>query len=76
MSEENIKKTEFLVPGVYTGVGLFPKYFQQNNENKVYSVSYPCAISIGWNPMYENSTKTVEVFIINKFENDFYGEDL
>ena len=37
---------------------------------------YACALSIGWNPQYENATKTVEVFIIEKFPEDFYGEKL
>jgi riboflavin kinase len=32
-----------------------------------------CALSIGWNPVYDNPEKTVEVYIMNKFKEDFYG---
>jgi FAD synthase len=35
----------------------------------------PCALSIGWNPVFDNSTKTIEVFIIEDFgPEDFYGQ--
>ena len=36
-----------------------------------------CALSIGWNPTYDNDEKTIEVFIINDFEGkDFYDDYL
>ena len=33
-------------------------------------------MSIGWNPVYNNDFKTIEVYLISKFEHDFYGENL
>ncbi|NXL66955.1 RIFK kinase, partial [Chordeiles acutipennis] len=33
-------------------------------------------LSIGWNPFYENSKKSVETHIIHTFKYDFYGEIL
>jgi len=42
------------------------------NHNQVYAM----AMSIGWNPFYKNTKKTVEVHLIQKFEQDFYGSQL
>ena len=64
MTPENIEITKDLVPGVYAAKGLL--------EGK----EYPCAISIGWNPVYDNDVKTVEVFLIHDFQEDFYGANL
>ena len=64
MTPENIEITKSLVPGVYAAMGTL--------DGK----DYPCALSIGWNPVYDNDTRTVEVFIIHKFEQDFYGSNL
>jgi FAD synthase len=36
-----------------------------------------CALSIGWNPVYDNAEKTIEVYIMHDFggpENEFYGQ--
>ncbi|CAK9806157.1 Riboflavin kinase [Anthophora plagiata] len=35
---------------------------------------YKMVASIGWNPFYKNEKKTVEVHLLHKFENDFYGK--
>lgn len=64
MTPENVQITRNLVPGVYAAKGVL--------EGK----EYPCALSIGWNPVYDNDQKTVEVFIINEFQEDFYGANL
>ena len=65
MTVENISKTAELVPGVYAATGIL-------NEKE-----YTCALSIGWNPVYDNAEKTVEVFLVDfNSENDFYGEIL
>lgn len=37
---------------------------------------FPMAMSIGWNPFYQNECKTAEVHIIHKFRDNFYGADL
>lgn len=33
-------------------------------------------MSVGWNPFYKNTKKTVEPHIMHKFDKDFYGETL
>ncbi|XP_076639154.1 riboflavin kinase [Colletes latitarsis] len=37
---------------------------------------YKMVASIGWNPFYKNKKKTVEVHLLYKFENDFYGKQI
>ncbi|KAK7564078.1 hypothetical protein IWX92DRAFT_296171 [Phyllosticta citricarpa] len=37
---------------------------------------YPMAMSIGWNPFYKNSVRSVEVHIMHAFARDFYGSHL
>eukprot|EP01132_Coremiostelium_polycephalum_P003691 gene3691-4600_t len=37
---------------------------------------YMMAMSIGWNPFYKNTKKTVEIHIMNKFDDDFYGSEI
>ncbi|XP_031831091.1 riboflavin kinase [Nomia melanderi] len=37
---------------------------------------YKMVASIGWNPFYKNEKKTVEVHLLHKFENDFYGKQI
>jgi len=34
---------------------------------------FPMVMSIGWNPFYKNSVRSVEVHIIHTFAGDFYG---
>jgi len=34
---------------------------------------FPMVMSIGWNPFYKNSVRSVEVHIIHIFPKDFYG---
>ncbi|XP_011694256.1 PREDICTED: riboflavin kinase isoform X2 [Wasmannia auropunctata] len=37
---------------------------------------YKMVASIGWNPYYKNEKKSLEVHLLHKFEDDFYGEEL
>jgi len=37
---------------------------------------YKMVISIGWNPFYKNTKKSMETHIIHTFEDDFYGSEL
>eukprot|EP00052_Salpingoeca_macrocollata_P017970 m.147208 g.147208 ORF g.147208 m.147208 type:complete len:160 (+) comp20561_c4_seq4:554-1033(+) len=37
---------------------------------------YKAVMSVGWNPFYNNEKKSIEVHIIHKFEQDFYGQEL
>lgn len=34
---------------------------------------YPMVMSIGWNPFYKNTVRSVEVHIMHHFDTDFYG---
>jgi FAD synthase len=40
------------------------------------SAVYKTVLSIGWNPFYNNSKKTIEPYLLHKFESDFYGQNL
>ncbi|KAG5893130.1 hypothetical protein JTB14_034150 [Gonioctena quinquepunctata] len=33
-------------------------------------------MSIGWNPFYKNSTKSMETHVLHTFDADFYGKEL
>ncbi|KAF2719203.1 riboflavin kinase [Polychaeton citri CBS 116435] len=37
---------------------------------------YPMVMSIGWNPYYKNTVRSVEVHIMQKFKDDFYGSHM
>lgn len=37
---------------------------------------YKMVASIGWNPFYKNEKKTIEVHILDKLKNDFYGKEI
>ncbi|KAM6931035.1 riboflavin kinase [Xenentodon cancila] len=37
---------------------------------------YKMVMSIGWNPYYKNTKKSMETHVIHKFKEDFYGEML
>lgn len=41
------------------------------NNNK-----YESVISVGWNPFYKNSEKTIEAHLLHKFDDEFYGSEL
>lgn len=63
-----------MIPGVYTAIGIFknPTVDFIDVKNK-----YMCALSIGWNPVFDNSEKTIEVYIMHDFgESEFYGQEI
>lgn len=37
---------------------------------------YKMVMSIGWNPFFNNSEKTIEPWLLHDFDEDFYGEEL
>lgn len=51
--------------GVYFG-------FAQVNNGDIHKM----VMSIGWNPFYQNSTKSMETHILHEYKNDFYREQL
>ena len=57
------------MPGVYSARAWFT---DGRKSGKVFKA----ALSIGWNPVYDNAEKTVEVFLIDELEGDFYDESM
>jgi riboflavin kinase len=49
--------------------GVYYGYCSLSSTNKV----YPQVMSIGWNPFYKNTVRSVEVHVLEKFDKDFYG---
>ncbi|KAJ9574740.1 hypothetical protein L9F63_008110, partial [Diploptera punctata] len=37
---------------------------------------YKMVMSVGWNPYYNNVKRSMETHILNKFSEDFYGQQL
>ncbi|KAJ6938083.1 hypothetical protein NC651_004699 [Populus alba x Populus x berolinensis] len=37
---------------------------------------YKMVMSIGWNPYFNNTEKTIEPWLLHEFDGDFYGEEL
>ncbi|KAF3039665.1 riboflavin kinase [Didymella keratinophila] len=37
---------------------------------------YPTVLSIGYNPYYKNTTRSIEIHILASFDRDFYGAEL
>ncbi|KAG9203145.1 hypothetical protein B5807_09960 [Epicoccum nigrum] len=37
---------------------------------------YPTVLSIGYNPYYKNTTRSIEIHILANFDTDFYGAEL
>jgi riboflavin kinase len=66
MTWENKEKTSELVPGVYAAWG------------KVNGQTYKAAVSIGWNPVYDDLTeRVVEAYLVHDFgETQIYEEHL
>ncbi|KAH9623114.1 hypothetical protein KSS87_013693 [Heliosperma pusillum] len=51
--------------GVYFGWACLPK-----------RGIYKMVMSIGWNPYFDNSEKTIEPWLLQEFDDDFYEEEL
>jgi len=37
---------------------------------------YKMAMSIGWNPYFKNTLKTIEIHVMHQFKDDFYEEEI
>ena len=73
ITPENKEKIEFMVPGVYAAKAIL----ELENEQEGGQREYLCAMSIGWNPVYDNAEKTIEAFLIHDFTGqEFYGSRL
>lgn len=58
------EKGSILETGIYYGIAFLN------------SQEYKTVISVGWNPFYKNVEKTVEAYLLHKFEEDFYGSQI
>ncbi|KAK8211167.1 riboflavin kinase [Phyllosticta paracitricarpa] len=75
-----------LESGVYYGWAGLDFHDSSNDKNPTNGSSasfstptkniYPMAMSIGWNPFYKNTVRSVEVHIMHAFARDFYGSHL
>ena len=54
--------------GIYYGVARVPEITG--------SAVFGMAMSVGWNPYFQNQRKALEVHVLNEFAADFYGEML
>lgn len=62
--------------GVYFGWAQVVPTKDQNMSEKDQQV-YPAAISMGWNPTYDDlKEKTIEPWILHDYEGQFYGAEL
>jgi len=75
MTKENGVKIIDMLSGVYIGKGTFLSN-DQSNANIDTNKTYKCVLSIGWNPYFDNSLKTIEVFVIDYEGENFYNEEL
>ena len=74
MTDTNKTKTASLVPGVYAAKATLTRQSQDGEEQKDV---FMCAMSIGWNPVFDNEEKTIEAFLVHDFEGEeFYGAEL
>ncbi|GAB7349454.1 hypothetical protein MBLNU459_g8555t5 [Dothideomycetes sp. NU459] len=61
--------------GVYYGwAGLSPSKAVGHTHDR--GAVFPMVMSIGWNPFYKNTVRSVEVHIMHKFPQDFYGSHM
>lgn len=58
-----------LPDGIETGVYFG---FAQVDKGDVHKM----VMSIGWNPFYQNKTKSMETHIMHEYESDFYDQEL
>ena len=60
-------ESDSLAPGIYFGwAGL------KGSQGGVYAM----VMSIGWNPFFDNSSKTIEPWLLHEFPEDFYHQEL
>lgn len=51
--------------------GIYYGYSALDQDGK--TTAYPMVMSLGYNPYYKNTVRSVEVHIMHKFAEDFYG---
>ncbi|KAK5113212.1 hypothetical protein LTR62_003548 [Meristemomyces frigidus] len=56
-------------PLLHAAASATPAPANQNTGGQV----YPMVMSIGWNPYYKNTVRSVEVHVMHSFSHEFYG---
>ena len=70
MTEINKVKTAALIPGVYSAIATLTLPDGEVQKHLT-------AMSVGWNPVYNNAEKTIEAFLIQDFGDvEFYDGHL
>ena len=75
MNATNSDLVQQFINGVYFGMITF-KTNSKHNIQIESKRSYKGVLSIGYNPFFNNSVKTIEVFLIDYEGDDFYGEEV
>ena len=75
MNETNTKIVTSHINGVYFGTITF-KSNNKKNENIEKKKCYKGVLSIGYNPFFNNKSKTIEVFLIDYDGKDFYEDEV
>ncbi|CAD0097591.1 unnamed protein product, partial [Aureobasidium mustum] len=52
--------------------GVYYGYCSLSSTGRI----YPQVMSIGWNPFYKNTVRSVEVHVLENFSSDFYGSHM
>lgn len=53
--------------------GIYYGFARLNLHDEKKGAVFPMVMSIGWNPFYKNTVRSVEVHIVHSFQEDFYG---
>ncbi|KAK3051731.1 riboflavin kinase [Extremus antarcticus] len=53
-----------------------PEHHEKNTFTSEKGAVYPMVMSIGWNPFYKNTVRSVEVHIMHGFEEEFYDSHM
>ncbi|GME57498.1 Riboflavin kinase protein [Neofusicoccum parvum] len=72
---DKVKQAGGKVAGA-VGSALFGAGDENDEEWEGKRNVHPMVMSIGWNPFYKNSVRSVEVHIMHDFSHDFYGSHL
>lgn len=60
-------ESDSLAPGIYFGWASL-----NGSQGGIYGM----VMSIGWNPFFDNSSKTIEPWLLHEFKEDFYDQEL
>lgn len=71
-------KYELMTENVYEHLrgALFGKGKADDVSSTDKGAVYPMVMSIGWNPYYKNTVRSIEVHIMHDFDTDFYGSHM